>query len=385
MTAFTQGTVYSSQQVSKPENVESFIYELAPTDTPLLTRLGLDSLRETCVQPTFIYQDMEHRYNVSTLSSAISSTSATTVAITDANMSQNDIIQIETELIKLGVPNSTNTSFTGCTRGVGSTTAATHASGQQVVSIGRMNVQGAASGGSDGNIMPSRVTNYTTIVEREVSVSNTADATARHGRTGSEYDYQAAYHNQMCFKQLEGRVLWGYSQAAATNATAGGMDGIWQRINSASSTSTSSLDLTLNHIRPAVRTTNQYGSGNDLLLLCPLYTKDVIDSWGQTYVRHDVPVGSQVMGMALGASVDMLHVGGKRIHLVPYPSLETEAFLLDVGFLGVGPLNGGKSRAFSHTFEGVSGDRIKGFFVGEYTMEVPCVHAHHVFYGLKSS
>jgi hypothetical protein len=382
MTAFEQGRLYSSQLAAVKEAVHDHIYEIAPWDTPLIVRVGMNSLPGPNTQPVYKYQDMEHRPTVTTLNGAIAATTTTSFTFTDDIYKDGDEIQIETEIIKLGGNTGGNLTFATCTRGMGGTTAATYSSGQQVSSLDKLQVQGTPSGSSDAHIMPSQITNNNTIIKREIAVSRTADVTSRYGASGSEYDTQKVYQTGIAFQVLENRVLWGYSQTAATSATAGGMNGVWQRINSTSSTNMGAANMSTSDFRTGIRPINKYGAAKEeLLALVPLWQKDVIDSWGQPYINHAVQPTAEVKQL-LGTEVSYLFLGGRRILLVPYPKLETELFVITPSMVNVGPLT---DSAFHHVFMGIDGDRVAGHVVGEYSCAVPAVHTHYVYYNLAYS
>jgi hypothetical protein len=381
MTAFTDAAIYSSQQVTVPEVIADHIYELAPYETPLLTLTGLDSLPTPCTNVKYQYHDQVHRPTVTTVNGAHAAGS-TTLTLTDAIAESGDIVQIGPELI-LVENTSDNLTFTSCSRSQGAASAAAISDGDQAVVLGKHYAQGSAKGSGSVFIQPSLRTNYTSIIKREPYVSGTANVLPRYGRPGNEYDYQAAYQIRVAYQQLENRVLWGYDTAPSTGSTAGTMNGIYERVQGTNSTAIGSVDITLDNVRTAVRGIAKYGPNpsEPLYMLVPLYTKSVIDSWGQAYVRRE-QMGDEPVSLSIGTSVDVLHVMGRRVILVPYHKLESEAFLVTQSMLGVGPLQG---REFTHTLYGKEGDRIIGEVLGEYTSAVPAAEAHWVFTGLATS
>lgn len=379
--AFSSSYIYSSTQVGIPECVADQISVLAPWETPLLNLVGIDSLPVPCQNTIFYWNDIEYTPTRTTLETAMT-TSSTTVYFKDNIFKAGEYVEIESEVIKLGTMISGGFGFSGCTRSVGTLATAAHADATMAVGCGKPEAQGSAAGTAVGMIMPVQRSNYTSIILKDISVAGTAAALPRYGRDGSEYDYQAAIKLRECFETLENRVWWGVSAAPSGGSTAGGTKGIYEFVQGVNSATTSGLNPTFDDLAGYVETINDYdNTGSDLYLFCSLYLARVISTWGAGKIQNNVDV-SAMPRMTFGQTVNALMLGDRRVIVVPYRKFSNQAFIINPAFIGVGPLVG---RAFSHTFLGVTGDRVDGFHVGEYSVSVQHPRNHYYLYGLKAS
>jgi hypothetical protein len=100
--------ITSSEMVGTPEDVSDEIFHLAPWETPLLNRVGMNSLQKPVTATAHLYQEIQERPTRTTLATAISSSATTTFVLTDAIAAAGDNIQINEEVITLGTTSDRN-------------------------------------------------------------------------------------------------------------------------------------------------------------------------------------------------------------------------------------------------------------------------------------
>jgi hypothetical protein len=156
------------------------------------------------------------------------------------------------------------------------------------------------------------------------------------------------------------------------------MDGIYERIQSTSSTDLSDGALTLDNVEDAVEQCQDWGGRPDTICV-GLYTKRILDAWGAPYVSHNVDPMSPA-NLMYGTNVTTLYVGGCALEVLVCPNLHAHVLVLDSTRLGFGPLQG---RALFKELKGNDGDREKSQIIGEYTCSVPNPRSHYIFTSVK--
>lgn len=378
---YTNTMEYSSTLTSPKEDVSDMIHELSPWSTPLLNVLPGGIKGITVGNTTHYFNEQEWTPGRTTLASAISSTSSSTLKVSDAIFRAGEVVRIDAETCTLGAT-SDGLTFTAVYRSRGAGAAATHSAGALVVGANAITGQGAAAGTAQAMIQPKKQTNYTTILREDIKIANTVNAVAQYGKTGTnEYDYQKERMLVRMFKQLEERVLFGYSQANS-GSTGGGMKGIYESVVGTNTAALGGTNPTWDNLESYVRAINAWDDGrSDLYLLCSLYFAGVLDSWGQGKITY--PVGAnELPNQMLGTNVKALYIGGRRLIVIPYNYFDSQAFIIDPRFVRVGPLAG---RQFQHFYIGTLGDSVTGMLVGEYTCECAAAHAHYILTGMKTS
>jgi len=258
-----------------------------------------------------------------------------------------------------------------------------HSDDAPVVSLGKPRAQGAdAASTGDRIIQPNDVSNYTQIWMKDVVVSGTSSVLDRYGRDGSEMAYQEMFQNKVIKKEMQNALFWGYATAAATTATAGELQGIYERLYSTSVTDLSDAALTMDNVEDAVEACQDWGGRPDTICV-GLYTKRIIDAWGQAFVSHNVDPMSPA-NLMYGTNVSVLYVGGVAMEVLVCPDLHAHVFILDSSRLGFGPLVGANgSRALSRKDLDPGGDKQKSIIVGEYTAAIPNPRSHYMFSSVK--
>jgi len=370
--------IASSNMVAVPEDISDEIAHLQGGETPLLTKVGLNSLLKPCTNTTHKYLEIMERAKRSTLNGAVNQ-AATTVVISDAIFEAGELVVVDEEVIALG-STSDNLTFTSCTRSKGAGADHALSDGAPVIGLGEPAAQGAASGStSDHVIYPDTITNYTHIFSKDIVVSGTANALNRYGRAGTEFDYVAQRQLVMLKKEMEHNLLWGYDVAPSGTTTAGQANGIYERISSyATDLGDSAADM--GHCRTAVRNIVDWDGRPDTAV-CSLYMKDVIDSYGVAHVTHITDPSDPVVQM-YGNSVTRLFVGGQQLDVLPMSNVSGQMFFLSTANIGCGPLVG---RQFQLIPIAKDGDRTKALALGEYTFEVPAPRRHYVLTSVAAS
>jgi len=337
----------------------------------------MDSLPVPCTQPVYNYLEIEDRPARTTLNGGINN-STQTVVLAEAVCAAGEVIQVNEETILLGTT-ADNLTFSTCTRNHGSGGAAAHLTAAPVISLGKPRVQGhAAATTGDRMIQPNDVTQYTLLLSKDVIVSDTSRNTSRYGREGDEISYQEIFQQKVLKKELQAAVMWGKAVAPATTATAGEMDGIYERIQSTSSTDLSDASQTHNNMEDAIEAIQDYGGGPKVVA-CGLYAKRVFDSWGVSYIRHDTEPLSPT-NMQYGTSVTKLFLGGVSMDILVCPDFHAHIGVLDTTVLGCGPMIG---MAFHKKELDDGGSRKHSFIQGEYTCAVPNPRRHYLFTSVK--
>lgn len=377
--AYNSGGVYSSQLIGVPESYSEEMGIMALREAPLLAILSPDmGTRNPVLSHVHKYNDMVWRPTVTTLNGTISD-SDTSIVFSEAVFRPGEIVRIGMETILLGT-SADNLTFASCTRSVGTPAGAAHASGSMCVGLGVPQVQGAAAATADVVVEPDEITNYVQCFAKYILVPDATAGLEQHFRPGtSRFEYERDQQMVTLLHELENAVLWGTAQAPSTNATAGKMCGIYERLHGVSVSDLSGSALSLDDLRSACRASGNYGGGPVLDLVANLYTCDVVDAWQIPHVQ--APAGSPEANV-WGVRVSRVRVGGRDINVIPYPKADDVVFLLDRSKIEVKELiNSG----WQLRLEGRDGLRNKWDLSGYFTCEVKCPRAHYVFTSVKSS
>jgi len=114
----------TSAMVHIPENYAETVYYLAPWETQLLTKVGMDTLPTPCTNPVYHYLEIEDRPARTLLNdSGGISNSDTDIIFEHAVFAAGELVQIDEEVVLLGTT-SDNLTFASCTRSHGTGAAA---------------------------------------------------------------------------------------------------------------------------------------------------------------------------------------------------------------------------------------------------------------------
>lgn len=209
--------------VETPIDIDELIYTLSPMDLPLLTGVGGDGVPLLGTAPlhntAFSWLEETTPLPRGTLNEALDgSETDVDVATGDAvKFHVGDGILIDSEIM-IVTDIDTTTEILTVARGSASltnTTAATHASGAEIVGIGSILIEGGvASANFQGR---DKITNYAQIYSTSMKVSATAQVIPKYG-IPSELSHQMAAAMQHLMTSIEQSALYGVKHiVTATN------------------------------------------------------------------------------------------------------------------------------------------------------------------------
>jgi len=377
--AYNAGGVFSSQLIGVPESYDQQMGVLALREAIALAILAPDFGASNPIgSHTHKYNDMVWTPAQTKLTSTITN-SSTSLALDDAVASEGMLIRINEETILLGTESPAKTFDVTSGRSVNAGSAAGHTAAELVSILGKPQVQGAAAGTADVVVEPDEITNYIECFAKFIMVPDATEGLPQHFRPGqSRFDYELNQNQIVALHELEHSLFWGTARAPSTNATAGKMGGIWDRMYSYT-TDLGDSALSLDNMRTAVRSSGNYGGAAKLYFFANLYTCDTVDSWQIPHVQ--VQQGSPE-SQNFGVAVRNVLVGGKNIVLVPYPQAAADCFLLDATKIRLRQLAG---HGWTLKMEGREGLRTKWDLSYYGTAEIKCAPAHYVFTSVKQS
>jgi len=349
---------------------------ITPSDVPLLSIIGRDSLSTPCTA-------VKHEWLEDVLRPLDSLVADSTIANTTDPVAMNvttgqgvyfaagDILQIDSELMRV---TSVSTDAVTVARGFGGSTAASHASGAGIRITGAVSVQGAAVG-------PARTTtkvgkyNYTQIYNQSVTITSTQRSTSKW--TGPSNELARLLDNEMKVAwQLWERSLLAGRKVAAAASVAGAMDGILPVI-STNAYAKSSAYLTKEFILAAMQDCWTAGGSPDKIVLNAFQKRQAnkfLDSMRQT---------NRIDRIA-GAIVDSYTSDFGIADIVLDRNLPADTVLLiDSDKIGFGPLQGNGLRAVKLPDTTALAETWQ--VVGEYTSETRNENAHAKITGLATS
>ncbi|HUW57730.1 MAG TPA: DUF5309 family protein [Planctomycetota bacterium] len=168
------------------------------------------------------------------------SAGAVTLSVTAASHAYfmpNDVIKLDSELLRVTAVSSTNLTVT---RGYGGTTRTTHDTTTVVTIVTRSAVEGAA--GTAHATLKRVSTNQCQIIDKIIEVTGTMRAV--RNVDGEEFNYQVRKDIEELGRLAERAILHGYLTAASTNAAARSMKGIVTALSTNRFTTNTSLTTT---------------------------------------------------------------------------------------------------------------------------------------------
>jgi hypothetical protein len=354
---------------------------ISPSDVPLLSFIGRDSLSNPCsaVKHEWLGDVLRPLDSAIATQGEFSGTGAISTSTCTAGQgvyfAVGDVIQIESELCLITSAMSTDTfTISAGGRGFGGSTAASHATLTPIRIIGTVAVQGAAVG-------PARTTtkvgkyNYTQIYNQSVTISSTQRSTSKW--TGPSNELARLLDNEMKVAwQLWERSLLGGRKVAAAAATAGAMDGILPLI-ATNAYAKSGATLTEEFILQAMQDSWTAGGKIDKIVLAAFQKRQAnkfLDSLRET-TRTD---------RIAGAVVDTYTSDFGIADIVLDRNMPTDTVLLITSDkIGFGPLQGNGLRAVKLPDTTALAETWQ--VVGEYTAETRNENAHAKLTGLATS
>jgi hypothetical protein len=206
---------------------------ISPSDVPLLSLIGKDSLSSPCVATKHEWLEDELRSLDTALatqgefSGAGAVTTSTVTAGQGVFLRAGDIIKIESELCLINSITGDTLNILAGGRGYGGSTAVAHANLTAIRIIGNVNVQDAPQGGSR-TTTKTGLFNYTQLYEDTIVVTSTAQAIKKYVEQ-NEMDAQLMRALKTAWIQWERTLLDG-RKVAPSAGVASAMDGILVRI-----------------------------------------------------------------------------------------------------------------------------------------------------------
>ena len=288
-----------------------------------------------------------------------------------------DIILVDDELM---IITAVDSSGLDVTKGYGGTTDASHTSGATITILGNAALEG---GDADDPLSAnrSRVYNYTQIIRsRTISVSDTTAAVSMIG-ISSEYEHQKALAVKECLRMLEAFAILGRDPSSTpqgSDTVRRSMNGLYGFV-STSAFNASSVALTETLFNGYLRQMWDNGATAVDFALVPSYQKSVISSFKRSLQNYAPDDGTDV-SRTLYYQTDFQE---KPIRLILSRFVPTDEIVLgDSSKIKIVPLKG---MSFYHKPLSVSGDYVKGFVQGEYTLEVRHEECVGRIYGLATS
>lgn len=365
-----------SDSVNEAIDISSALDKLKPVDTPLLLRIGRDSLRDGCTAVKHEWlEDTVRGTTTNDVGGTINNTTdpvTVTVTTGDGNTKfrAGDIVKIEQELCRV---TSTAANTITVSRGWGGSTNAAHASGILITLIGTALVQGSDLLGAR-TTTKSGLYNYTQIFEEEVKVAATMQATAKYTKQ-NDPEYQIGAQLEIIGVNMERTLLFG-RRAAAAAGLPGSMDGIQNRI-STNVYNKSSAALTQAMLEDAMQDIWTAG-GRPSLIVVNATQQRRINTFLDGYREADYE------DVVLGSMVRRYKTNFGEVDILLDRHMPTdEVWILDEEKIGFGPLEG---RALSTMkLPPLSKEYDVWQISGEYTSETRLEASHARIYGLATT
>lgn len=350
------------------------IHLVSPTDTPL--QLMLPKTQVGSAKNEWIEDELTAQ--TSTLSATIATTSATTASVAAGDgadklppdiSTYNVIIRIDQEYMLA-------TSISGddltVSRGYGSTTKATHASGAAVHIISQMEYEGA-DGKQAVARARSRPSNYVQTFSRTVEVSGVQEAIKKLGGITSEIDYQIIQAMRQLALELEKTIVMGVkSQVGDGSTTFRTMGGLWAQVSTNRTSDSGSIDTAA--IEADIRSIWDAGGVPRAIVTSGKLAQDISNLYADR-IRTDVQTA--VGGVNITSIINPLGVG--PISIIPHRMVaDGEYYMLDTSRIALGYL-----RPFLMKDLADDGDADKRWIGGDYTLQLMNEKAHAYRYGFS--
>ena len=350
------------------------VHMISPTDTPL--QLMLPKIQVGSAKYEWIEDELTGQ--VTTLAATVANTTATTVTVASGDgtdklppdvSTYNVVIRIDQEYMLVTGESS---DVLTVTRGYGSTTKSTHASGATVHIISQMEHEGA-----DGKkaVARSRIrpSNYVQTFSRTVEVSGVQEAIKKLGGITSEIDYQIMQAMRQLALELEKTLVMGVkAQGGDGSSSFRTMGGLWAMISTNRTSDSGNIDT--DAIEADIRTIWDAGGVPRAIVTSGKIAQDISNLYADR-VRTDVQ--TTVGGVNITSIINPLGVG--PIAIIPHRMVAAgEYFMLDTTRMGLGYL-----RPFDMKDLADDGDADKRWIGGDYTLELMNEKAHAYRYGFS--
>lgn len=362
-----------SDSVNEAIDISSALDKLKPVDTPLLLRIGRDSLRDECVAVKHEWLEDDVRGTTSTVQNnplAVGGATLNVAAGDGVKFRAHDILLIESELVRV---TGVTVDALAITRGWGGSTDAQHAQNVVVTLIAPALPQGSDLLGAR-TTTKSGLFNYTQIFEEEVKVAATMQNTEKYTKQ-NDPEYHIGSQLEIIGVNMERTLLFGRKQQP-TASLPGSMDGLRARI-STNVYNKASAALTQAHLEDAMEDIWEAGGRPSLMVVNSTQQRRIntfLDGYREADYEDEV----------LGTMVRRYKTNFGQVDILLDRHMPTdEVLILDEDKVGFGPLRG---RALATT---KLPPRSREYDVwqisGEYTSEVRTEKAHARIHSLATT
>ena len=365
-----------SDTVNEAIDISSALDKLKPTDTPLLLRIGRNSLRDEATSVKHEWLEDAIRGTTSndvgaTLNNVTDPVTATVTA-GDGNTKFRigDILKVEQELMRV---TATAANTITVSRAWGGSTNVAHASGILITLLGPAMLQGSDLAGAR-TTTKTGLFNYTQIFEEEVKVSKTMQSTKKW-TASNDPEYHIAAQLEIIGVNMERTLLFG-RKVQATATVPGAMDGIQARIltnvyNKAGAALTQSM------LEDGMEAVWQAGASPNLIVVNSTQQRRIntfLDGYREADYNDDV----------LGTAVRRYKTNfGQTDILLDRHMPVDEVWILDESKIGFGPLTGRSLSTMK--LPPVSKEYDIWQISGEYTSETRLEPAHVRIFSLATT
>jgi hypothetical protein len=350
---------------------------ISPSDVPLLSIIGKDSLSKACTATKHEWLEDSLRpldFAVANDTSLNNTTDPVTFNVASGQgvrIAAGDILRVESELLRV---TSVSSDAITVARGFGGSTAAAHAANTPGEIVGTVSTQGAAVG-------PARTTtktglyNYTQIYNSSVEITSTQRSTDKWVGPANELARLLDNEMRVAWQVWERALLHG-RKVAPSSGVASAMDGILVRL-STNAYAKSGAALSEDFILQALQDIWTAGGRPSHMFLNAFQKRAAnkfLDSYRQT-TRTD---------RIAGAVVDTYTSDFGTVDIVLDRNMPTDTVLIiDRSKIGFGPLQGNALQAKLVPTTTYLKETWQVF--GEYTAEVRNENAHAKITGLATS
>lgn len=365
-----------SDSVNEAIDISSALDKLKPVDTPLLLRIGRDSLRDACtaVKHEWLEDDVRGTTSNDVGGTLNNTTDPVTATITSGDGNTkfrvNDIIKIEQELVRV---TATAANTITVSRAWGGTTNAAHASGIAITLMAPALPQGSALLGARSTTKANKF-NYTQIFEEEVQVSATMQSTNKWTKQ-NDPEYQIGSQLDIIGINMERTLLFG-RKVQPTSTLPGAMDGI-QAVIATNVYNKAAAALTQSMLEDAMQDIWTAGGAPTLMVVNATQQRRIntfLDGYRETDYVDEL----------LGAYVRRYKTNFGMVDVMLDRHMPTdEVWILDESKIGFGPLTG---RSLSTTkLPPVSKEYDVWQISGEYVDEVRTEKGHARIFSLATT
>ena len=363
-----------SDTVNEAIDMSSALDILRPTDVPLLSYVGRDSLRDpvTSVKHEWLEDDLRGQTTNDVGGTFNNTTDPVVVTVTagDGNTKfrVNDLLLVEAELVRV---TATAANTITVSRGWGGSTNVAHASGILITLIAPALPQGSDLLGARTTTKTGKF-NYTQIFEEEVKVSATSQVTRKYTKQ-NDAEYQIQNHLEIIGTNMEKTLLFG-RKVQPTSASPGAMDGI-RVVVATNNYDKTGAALTQTMLEDALQDIWSAGA-RAMCIIANATQKRRIDSFLDGY--REVDYGATKLGAVVRSYESNF---GQLDVMLDRWMLANEVLLVDKSKLGFGPL-----RSLSITkLPPLSREYDVWQMSGEYTAEIRLEKSHALIRNLATT